>query len=53
MKISWQGVALVALLVAGAVVAGMWGPLELATGLLGLAAGLVPKFGALGRGADE
>jgi hypothetical protein len=50
MQISWQAVALVALLVAGAVVAGLWGPLELATALAGLAAGLVPRFGMLGRG---
>ena len=50
MRISWQGVIVLGLVVAGAVVVGIYGPLEVATALAGLAAGLVPRFGALGKG---
>ena len=49
LKISWQGVALVAVVVAAAVLVGLYGPAELALILAGLAGGLVPRAGAVSR----
>jgi hypothetical protein len=48
-RISWQGAAVVLVLVAGAVLAGLYGPLELATALGAGALGFLTRFGALGR----
>ena len=49
MQISWQGVAVFALVVVGAVVAGVFGDPDVARILGGLAGGLLLRFGAIGK----
>ena len=49
MKINWTWVVIVAVLVAASAAVAIFGPMEIATGLLGLASGLIVRAGALGK----
>jgi len=50
MTLHWEGIALVGLLVAGAVAASIWsGDGQLVALLVGLAGGFIAKFGAVGK----
>ncbi len=47
-RISWQGALVVVALIAAGVLVALFGPLEIATAIWGVAAGLIPRFGAVG-----